>query len=104
MEWDFVVDGVELKGRHEKLISELSLAYDALYGLKEKMMLLPDVWKGQAMNTFADAFTAKWEESEQCLKEMNGLFETLVKAEKALRDCEEKQISQMIQERSPVNE
>lgn len=98
MEWNFVIDGRILKEKHESLISELSQVYDALYGLKEKVTLLPGIWKGRAIAAFVDSFSGEWEKCEECLKEMGSLFDALVKAEQAFQKCEEKSISEILWE------
>lgn len=96
MEWNCVIDGRILKEKHEKLVFELSEAYDALYGLKEKVTLLPGIWKGSAIAAFVDAFTGEWEKGEECFREMGRMLDALVKAEQAFQRCEEKQISEIV--------
>lgn len=98
MEWNFAIDGRILKEKHESLISELSEAYDALYGLKEKVTLLPGIWKGNAIAAFANSFSGEWENCEECLKEIGSLFDALLKSEQAFQKCEEKSISEILWE------
>lgn len=98
MEWNFVIDGRILKEKHESLISELSEAYDALYGLKEKVTLLPGIWKGSAISAFVDSFSGEWVNCEDCFKEMGKLFDALLKAEQVFQNCEEKSISEILWE------
>lgn len=98
MEWNCVIDGRILKEKHESLVSELSEAYDALYGLKEKVTLLPGIWKGDAIIAFADAFSEEWEKGHACMTEIGRLLDMLIKAEQAFQKCEEKSISELIRE------
>lgn len=96
MEWNCVIDGRILKEKHEKLVVELSEVYDALYGLKEKVALLPGIWKGNAIIAFGNAFCGEWEKSEECMKEIGRLLDVLVKTEQSFQKCEEKSISEIV--------
>lgn len=98
MEWNCVIDGRVLKEKHENLISDLSEAYDTMYGLKEKVTLLPGIWKGSAIAAFVNSFSEEWEKGEECLKEIGGLLDTLVKTEQEFQKCEGKNISEIVWE------
>lgn len=92
MEWDLIADSGALKKKHERMVSELSEAYDALYGVKEKAGYLSGQWKGRAEEVFESAFLEEWQKTEVCLREIGKLLSTLVKAERTIRHCEEKTI------------
>ena len=98
MEWNCVIDGRVLKAKHESLISDLSEAYNAMYGLKEKVTLLLGIWKGSAIAAFVNSFFKEWENGEACLKEIGGLLDALAKTEQEFQKCEGKNISEIVWE------
>lgn len=89
-EWDLAIQADKLKSSQAAMQESCTKIADALYRVKDEMILLKDVWKGKVNDEFTAAFFRDWEEACSSCEQMGKLIAAFAMVEKAFVRCEAK--------------
>ena len=87
-EWDLVIMADKLKEKQLNMQRAHTMVTDALYGIRDELVVIRGIWRGSASDEFHAAAFGKWEEACDISQKTGKLIASFAVAEKAMECCE----------------